>query len=102
MVDPGPRSGPKSRSACRIVNGRLCDITGTVCQTTRLPQAGDVWRVESNLRSKTACVLLNGVEVLSTADAGVQTSYNCGVIFDSFTGGRVNGTVDNLRWFSGP
>lgn len=103
VVDPqalrdfGPDQGP------RIVNGRLCDITGTVCQTTRLPQAGDVWRVESNLQAKTARILLNGVEVISILNAAVPTSYNRGVVFTSATAGRrVNGTVDNLRWFSGP
>jgi cysteine-rich repeat protein len=96
LKDFGPDQGP------RVQNGRLCDITGTVCQTARLPLAGDVWRVESNLQAKTARVLVNGIEVLAISNAGVPTSYTRGVIFGSFTGGRVNGTVDNLRWFSGP
>jgi cysteine-rich repeat protein len=87
----------------RIVNGRLCNANNVECQTTRLPQAGDVWRIEADLQAKTARVLLNGVQVIALTNMNVPASYRDGVIFTSGpVVQRVNGTVDNLRWFSGP
>jgi cysteine-rich repeat protein len=102
VIDPqnligfGPDEGP------RLGHGQLCDATGMVCQTTRLAQTGDVWRLESDLQAKTARVLLNGVEVISISNAALPTAYTRGPGFYAPAGQRANATIDNLRWFSAP